>query len=87
MIGKNTGVPDRSQEQAPHTNVRPITRDGDEDGVGDPMASMKQFMSPKGAEKAAYVGSGEPVNQNLFHSTPAPNAAEFGMLGGQPKGK
>ena len=87
MIGKKTGVPDRSQEQVPHTRPRPVTIDGNGDGEGDPMESMKQFMMPKGGEKIAYVGWGEPVNDNPFHSTGEPSLADFGAIGGQPKGK
>lgn len=87
MIGVRTGVPDRSQEQTKATKVRPLTREGDNEYATDAMDSMKQFMMPKGGEKAEYVGWGEPVNQNPFHATGAPNAAEFGMIEGQPKGK
>lgn len=87
MIGVRTGVPDGSQEQAPHTKAKPISIRGNGDGEGDPLESMRQFMRPKGGEKAEQVGYGEPVNQNPFHSAEAPNAAEFGMIGGQPKGK
>ena len=87
MIGVRTGVPDGSQEQAPHTHAKPISIRGNGDDEGDPLESMKQFMMPKGGAKAEYVGWGEPVNQNPFHSTAAPNMAECGAIGGQPKGK
>jgi hypothetical protein len=87
MIGPKTGVPDRSQEQAPHTKVKPISIRGNGDGEGDPMESMKQFMMPAGGGKAEYVGWGTPVNDNSFFSTGEPNLAEFGAIGGQPKGK
>jgi hypothetical protein len=87
MIGVNTGVPDGSQEQVSHTKAPPLSIRGNGDGEGDPLESMKQFMMPKDGAKAEYVGSGEPVNQNPFHSTGSPNLAEFGAIGGQPKGK
>jgi hypothetical protein len=88
MIGAKTGVPDRSQEQAPHTPGNKYPRlNGNADGEGDPLESMKQFMMPAGGAKAQYVGWGDPVNDNPFHKTGMPNAAEFGMIGGQPKGK
>jgi len=80
-----TGIPDGANEQAPHTFNIGMRRDGGGD-ADDAMASMKQFMHPGGG-KAEYVGSGEPVNQNPFHSTGSPNLAEFGAIGGQPKGK
>ena len=86
MIGVRTGEPDRSQEQTRATKPPSINREGNGDSE-DAMESMKQFMMPKGGEKTDYVGWGEPVNQNSFHSTGAPNASEFGMIGGQPKGK
>jgi hypothetical protein len=87
MIGVNTGVPDGSQEQVSHTRAKPLSIRGNGDGEGDPMESMKQFMMPAGGSKAAYEGNGEPVNQNPFHSTASPNLAEYGAIGGQPKGK
>lgn len=87
MIGVKTGVPDGSQEQVSHTKAKPITIRGNGDGEGDPLESMKQFMMPESGKKADYVGWGEPVNQNPFHSAPEPNMAECGAIGGQPKGK
>lgn len=87
MIGVRTGVPDGSQEQVSHTRPKPISIDGNGDGDPNPMKSMEQFMMPKGGSKAEYVGYGEPVNQNPFHSAGAPNLAEYGAIGGQPKGK
>jgi hypothetical protein len=87
MIGVPTGVPDRSQVQTDHTKAKPISIRGNGDGEGDPLESMKQFMMPPDGGKAEYVGWGEPVNQNPFFSTGEPNLAEFGAIGGQPKGK
>ncbi len=87
MIGKATGVPDRSQEQVSHSKPKPITIRGDGDGEGDPMESMKQFMMPKDGAKAEYVGWGEPVNQNSFHSTGAANLAEYGANRGSAERK